>query len=165
MISLDMAELYVCLPECTCDEDKMPDQDHCAASAAARTKVLIFDEDPGILRRLASAISVLSDVQIVGQTSDLSKLEVLFGVQNPDVAVMRLSPETKEFQIVQAVKAKDPIVTLIVLSNSPSIIYHKEWKKSGVDFYFDTAEAVEFLPDLFSWKMRTFHSDPRRKVR
>jgi DNA-binding NarL/FixJ family response regulator len=131
----------------------------------APTKVIIYDDDPGILSRLTSAISKLSDVHIVGQTSDLSGLETLFGAQKPDVAVMRLSPEAKTFQLVRAVKTRDPIVALIVLSNSPSIIYHKEWKKAGVDFYFDTAEAVEFLPDFFSWKRRTFHNEAYRKTR
>jgi hypothetical protein len=47
---------------------------------------------------------------------------------------------------------------MIVLSDNPSLVYHREWKRAGADFYFDTTEAIEFLPDLFSWKARTFHA-------
>jgi DNA-binding NarL/FixJ family response regulator len=128
-----------------------------AHEASGMTKVLIFDDDPGLLKRMASAISSLADVRIVGQVSDLAMLESLFGVKKPDVLVMRLPPLPKQLQVVRDVKAHDPTVTMIVLSNNPSLVYHREWKKAGADFYFDTTEAIEFLPDLFTWKSRTFH--------
>jgi DNA-binding NarL/FixJ family response regulator len=135
----------------------MPEQTQPKGGTEA-TQVIIFDDDPNILERLASVISPLADVRIVGQVTDLSRLETLFGVKKPDVLVLRMPPLPKQLQLVRAVKAQDPAVTMIVLSDNPSLVYHREWKRAGADFYFDTTEAIEFLPDLFSWKARAFHA-------
>jgi hypothetical protein len=69
---------------------------HKAGTATEATQVIIFDDDPAILKRLASVISPLNDVRIVGQVTDLSRLESLFGVKKPDVLVMRMPPLPKQ---------------------------------------------------------------------
>lgn len=136
----------------------MPHQTHSSLPSAKPPRVLIFAENPAILERLASAVSTDANVCSVDRATDLSQLEDVFASRKPDVAMMVLSPHSKEFQIVRAVKASDSSSTLIILSNFPSVIYHKKWIEAGADFYFDTARVIDILPDLLSWKTRGFNN-------
>jgi DNA-binding NarL/FixJ family response regulator len=116
-------------------------------------KVLIADDSTLVRDRLATLISELKDVELVGQSG--SALETLEAIQQlrPDVVILDIRmPDGNGILVLEKIKAREAAPAVIMLTAFPYPQYRKKCLEAGAEYFFDkTTEfdcVVEVLEQL-----------------
>jgi DNA-binding NarL/FixJ family response regulator len=105
-------------------------------------KVLIADDSAMVRERLASLISELEAVELIGQTEDASETLRAVRQLRPDVVILDIHIPGDGIQVLEAIKkdARAPLVIILTAFSYPQ--YRRRCLEAGAEYFFD--KATEF---------------------
>jgi DNA-binding NarL/FixJ family response regulator len=107
-------------------------------------RVLIADDSTPIRERIIKLLSILSDVEIVGEAIDGIETAVLAHKTQPDVVILDLHmPKLSGLEILPRLKELDPEPVVLVLTNYSSGPMKAMCTRNGADFFFDKSTEFE----------------------
>lgn len=115
-------------------------------------KVLIADDSAMVRERLASLISELEAVELIGQTEDASETLRAVRQLRPDVVILDIHIPGGGIQVLEAIKkdATAPLVIILTAFSYPQ--YRRRCLEAGAEFFFDKStgfdRVVEVLQNL-----------------
>ena len=107
-------------------------------------RVFIADDSDLVRERLATLISELEAVELVGQAEDAH--EALEAIQRlePDVAILDIRmPGGNGIQVLEAVKVSGSALVIIMLTAFPYPQYRKKCLEAGAEYFFDKTTEFE----------------------
>jgi DNA-binding NarL/FixJ family response regulator len=116
-------------------------------------RVFLADDSPIVRQRLATLLSELDGIEIVGQAQTALDVSDSIRKLNPDVVLLDivLSGEIA-IDLVHAIKQQSPAPTVIVCTNHPYPQYRRKCLEAGADFFLDkcldSAKLVELVRRL-----------------
>jgi DNA-binding NarL/FixJ family response regulator len=115
-------------------------------------KIYIADDSEDVRQRLIDLVSVLPEVELVGQTGDARVAIADIQRLQPDVAILDLrlvnGNGIEVLEIVKLLKAP-PIV--IMLTAFPSQQYRRRCASAGADYFFDKTSEFERILDILKF--------------
>lgn len=112
-------------------------------------KVLIADDSTLVRDRLATLISELKDVELVGQTS--SAPETLEAIQRlrPDVVILDIRmPGGNGIFVLEKIKARKAAPLVIMLTAFPYPQYRKKCLEAGAEYFFDKTTEFDRVAEV-----------------
>jgi DNA-binding NarL/FixJ family response regulator len=117
--------------------------------AATRKPVFIVDDSPVVRDRLATLISELPNVEVVGQ-ADIA-FEAINSIRQlrPMVVVLDISmPGGSGMYVLESIKKERPGPTVIMLTNFAHDQYRQKCLQLGADYFFDKSTEFERVSDV-----------------
>ena len=106
-------------------------------------KILIADDSAVVRARLASLLTDLHGIEVVGQAGDAPEARGLAEKLRPDVAILDLRmPNGSGADVLQDIKRLNPAPKVIMLTNYPHPENRKKCFDRGADYFFD--KSTEF---------------------
>lgn len=106
-------------------------------------RVFIADDSDLVRERLATMISELEAVELVGQAEDAAGAIEAIQHLKPDVVVLDIRmPRGNGVQALKAIKASKAAPVVIMLTAFPYPAYRKKCLEAGAEFFFD--KTTEF---------------------
>jgi len=112
-------------------------------------KVLIADDSAMVRERLASLISELETVELIGQTEDASETLKAIRQLKPDVVILDIRmPGGSGIQVLEAIKkeARAPLVIILTAFSYPQ--YRKRCLEAGAEFFFDKSTGFDCVVEV-----------------
>jgi DNA-binding response OmpR family regulator len=108
--------------------------------------VLIVDDSAALRGRLATMLLEVDRVQ-VGQAEDGVQAILAIQLLAPDAVILDLRlPGVSGFDVLRAIKRRQPAPLVVVLTNYPCEQYRSWCLEAGADLFFD--KATEFAKVL-----------------
>ena len=111
---------------------------------------LFIADDSSILKsRLVEIISDIEGLEIVGEAEDA--VQAIREIDNikPDIVVLYIRmPKGNGIEVLDSLRKKDKVPTIIVFTNYPYLQYRKRCLDAGADFFFYKALDFEKLIKL-----------------
>jgi DNA-binding NarL/FixJ family response regulator len=117
--------------------------------AATHTHVFIVDDSPVVRDRLATLISELPNVEVVGQ-ADIA-FEAINSIRRlrPTVVVLDISmPGGSGMYVLESIKKDQPNPLVIMLTNFASDQYRQKCVRLGADYFFDKSTEFERVTEV-----------------
>jgi len=109
-----------------------------------RKKVFIVDDSPVVRERLATLLSDLPSVEIVGQAEIAFEAISATRRLKPDVMLLDISmPGGSGIHVLEMVKKERPAPMVIMLTNFAHEQYRQKCLQLGADFFFDKSTEFE----------------------
>jgi YesN/AraC family two-component response regulator len=112
-------------------------------------KVFIADDSTLVRERLATLISEIEGVELVGQAGDAR--EALEAIQHlrPDVVILDIRmPGNNGIQVLEAIKKSAAAPVVIMLTAFPYPQYRKKCLEAGAEYFFDKAAEFEQVTEV-----------------
>ena len=115
--------------------------------------VLLVDDSPLLLTRVAEALADVPDVRIVGEATTLAQSLQLITALHPDVIVADLHlPDGDGRQVLAAAKRERPASHVLILTNYAYPPLRQSCLALGADAFLDKASEFEQVPAIVgSW--------------
>ncbi len=111
--------------------------------------ILIAETSVHILKRLESLILEADSTLKVKKASTLAEALIMFGEFTPDVVLLNMDiSATQSFDLIKHIKASTRIHCIIGLSMSISLNIREYCKRLGVDYFVDTHNEFDQIPDI-----------------
>ena len=114
-----------------------------------RNPVFIVDDSPIVRERLATFLSELPNVEVVGQ-ADIA-FEAIDSIRKlrPSVVVLDISmPGGSGMQVLESIKQDRPETMVIVLTNFAHDHYRQKCLELGADYFFDKSTEFERVTEV-----------------
>jgi DNA-binding NarL/FixJ family response regulator len=112
-------------------------------------KVLIADDSPVITERLTDLLKEVAGVQVVGHATDVSEAIESIAALSPDAVILDLQmPGGSGLDVLRAVRAVYPGMSVLVCTNYPYAQYREECMHAGADFFLDKSADFEKIPGI-----------------
>lgn len=123
-------------------------------------KVLIVDDTPAVLERLAVKVSEIDRVEVVGLAKDTAEAISLFDSLRPDAVILDIQmPGGTGLDVLHHIKRSRPHVTVVMMTSSPYPPYREASIRGGADFFMDkTSDLMEIIKVLNDLVRRPFNS-------
>ncbi len=109
-----------------------------------RKKVFIVDDSPVVRERLATLLSDLPSVEIVGQAEIAFEAISATRRLKPDVMLLDISmPGGSGIHVLEMVKQERPAPLVIMLTNFAHEQYRQKCLQLGADYFFDKSTEFE----------------------
>jgi DNA-binding NarL/FixJ family response regulator len=109
-----------------------------------RKKVFIVDDSPVVRERLATLLSDLPSVEIVGQAEIAFEAISATRRLKPDVMLLDISmPGGSGIHVLEMVKKERPAPLVIMLTNFAHEQYRQKCLQLGADYFFDKSTEFE----------------------
>ncbi|MBI4126531.1 MAG: response regulator transcription factor [Deltaproteobacteria bacterium] len=119
-------------------------------------RVFIADDSVMVRDRLASLLSELTGVQVVGTAATCYDAFDSILDLKPDVAVLDMRmPGGSGYLLLEMVKKWLPQTKVIVLTNFSEKIYREWCRDNGADYFFDKSKEFEKVPEVLQGLMAT----------
>jgi DNA-binding NarL/FixJ family response regulator len=106
-------------------------------------RVLIVDDSKQVRERLISLLSDYPEIRIVGQSGNGKEAMNALDDQKPDTVILDIRlPGRSGIQLLGDIKAAQPEVTVIMLTNYDFDQYRKQCLQMGADYFFN--KTLEF---------------------
>ena len=113
-------------------------------------RVFISDDSPVVRVRLASMISDIKGVDLVGEAQNVEDSLELIQKLNPDAVILDIRmPGGSGIDVLQAIKRRENPPLVIILTNYSFPQYKKICLESGADFFFDKSDEYYKIVDIF----------------
>ena len=107
-------------------------------------KILIADDSAVVRARLASLLTDLHGIEVVGQAEDAIEARNLAEKLRPDVAILDLRmPKGSGADVLSDLKKLDPAPKVIILTNYPHPENRKKCMDGGADYFFDKSNEFQ----------------------
>jgi two-component system LytT family response regulator/two-component system response regulator LytT len=111
--------------------------------------VLIANDSAPILERLATLVSEVDGIELVGQASNAPDAIETIRWLKPDVVILGISmPGGGGFQVLEAIQIAGVGPVVIVLSADPYPQYGKRCLEAGAGYFLDKATGFEQIPEI-----------------
>lgn len=112
-------------------------------------RVFISDDSPVVRVRLASMISDINGVELVGEAQNVEDSLELIQKLNPDAVILDIRmPGGSGIDVLQVIKSKENPPLVIILTNYSFPQYKKICLESGADFFFDKSDEYYKIVDI-----------------
>ena len=117
-------------------------------------KVFIVDDSKIIRQRLASLLSDVPSVEIVGEAGGSEEAMAMIRTHNPDVVTLDIRmPDGSGLDIIGPIKSALGKVIIIMLTNYPYPQYRQECLDKGADYFLDKATEFQEIPKILErWR-------------
>lgn len=106
-------------------------------------KLLIIDDSPLVREHIVQMISMIPDIDVVGQAETVSESLAALKKLAPDIIILDLQlPDGNGFEILNVVKKFFPRTKVIVLTNYPFPQHKTRALAEGAEYFFD--KSMEF---------------------
>jgi DNA-binding NarL/FixJ family response regulator len=111
-------------------------------------KVLIADDSAMVRERLASLISELEAVELIGQTEDASETLRAVRQLRPDVVILDIHIPGDGIQVLEAIKkdARAPLVIILTALSYPQ--YRRRCLEAGAEYFFDKSTGFDCVVEV-----------------
>jgi DNA-binding NarL/FixJ family response regulator len=107
-------------------------------------KLFLADDNIAFRNRLASILSGIDGVEIVGSAEDVSGAIAAIEQMTPDAVILDLHmPGGSGFDVLPVIKSAVPPPTVIVLTVGPRNAYQSTSYAMGADYFFDKASDLQ----------------------
>ena len=122
--------------------------DHHTAMSISRTRIVVVDDHPSTRDGLATRVVLESDLEIVGEASDVNEAVEMIEEEQPDLAVIDVSLKTGSgIDLVRKVKERFPRVKLLVWSMYEESLYGERALRAGSMGYINKQNATDMIID------------------
>jgi DNA-binding NarL/FixJ family response regulator len=112
-------------------------------------KVFIADDSPIVRQRLATMLSDLEGIQVVGQAQNPDEASEYIRRLAPDVVIMEvIMSRENRIDLLHSIKRDGLADTVIVCTNYPYEQYRKKCLDAGADFFLDKCLDSRRLIDV-----------------
>ena len=114
-----------------------------------RSPVFIVDDSPIVRERLATLLSELPNVEVVGQ-ADIA-FEAIDSIRKlrPSVVVLDISmPGGSGMQVLESIKQDRPETIVIMFTNFAHDHYRQKCIELGADYFFDKSTEFERVTEV-----------------
>jgi DNA-binding NarL/FixJ family response regulator len=138
-----------------------PDAAGCQGSPAeSSVKVLIVEDSPIVLERLALVIADIRNVAIVGQAGEGFQAQALFHRYRPDAVVLDIQlPGINGMDLLVEFKREHPACVVMMLTTYAFKEFRQRCVALGADYFFDKSTEFERVIEVLG----TF--PPRRELK
>ncbi len=128
-------------------------------------RVLLVDDSEIVRKRVAGVLSVLDDVEVVGQAEAVEDARRLLAHLRPDVLILdhRL-PDGTGLDVLRNVRESFPHMCVIVLTNHASEQYRQSYLHAGADHYLDKSNEFQNIADLLEQLRRGDGEGPQKEI-
>jgi DNA-binding NarL/FixJ family response regulator len=113
-------------------------------------RVFISDDSPIVRVRLASMISDIQGIDVIGEAQNVEDSLEQIQLLNPDAVVLDIRmPGGSGIDVLRAIKKKDNPPLVIILTNYTFPQYKETCMESGADFFFDKSNEYHKVIDIF----------------
>jgi len=111
--------------------------------------LFIADDSPLLRERLASLVSNLEDVALVGEASNASEAIEAIRRLKPDVVILDIRmPGGNGIRVLKAIKGHATAPTVIMLTAFPYPQYREKCLAAGADYFFDKTTEFDRVPEV-----------------
>lgn len=104
----------------------------------------IVDDSEIIRERIVQRISKCEKLQIVWEADTVEKTYGCCTSVEPSVVILDIQlPDGSGIDILEKIKAENPGVKVIMLTNYPSLPFRKKCVAAGADYFFDKSTEFE----------------------
>ncbi len=112
-------------------------------------KVLIVDDSKIILDRLTSIVSVISQIEIIGQALNTLEAKTIIKEKIPDVVISDIRmPGGGGLDLLQYIKKKYPGIIVIIITNYPYPQYRDRAIEYGAEYFLNKSDELEKLSSI-----------------
>jgi len=119
-------------------------------------KVVIADDSPVVVERLADLLREVRGVKIVGRASDAPEALRCIERMNPDIVILDLQmPGGSGIDILRAIRPERPGLRVLVCTNYIYPQYRNECFAAGANYFLDKSAEFEKIPGIIRKWIRT----------
>lgn len=116
-----------------------------------KMKVLIADDSPVIVERLADLLREIPGVQFVGQAGDVQETIRSVHEKKPDALILDLQmPGGSGLDVLRAIRPGHPLLHVLVCTNYSTLQYREECIAAGTDIFVDKSTEFEKIPAILN---------------
>lgn len=105
--------------------------------------LLIVDDNNEFRKRLASIITCLDNIEVVGQAGNVSDAILAIDQKKPDVVILDIHmPGGSGLDVLQAAKLSKPAPAILMLTVCSANEYEERCKALGADYFFEKANDL-----------------------
>jgi DNA-binding NarL/FixJ family response regulator len=122
--------------------------DHRTTMSISRTRIVVVDDHPSTRDGLVTRVVLESDLEIVGEASDVNEALELINEVQPDLAVIDVSLTTGSgIDLVRMIKERYPRVKMLVWSMYEESLYGERALRAGAMGYINKQHATDTIID------------------
>jgi DNA-binding NarL/FixJ family response regulator len=112
-------------------------------------RVVIADDSPLVVERIAEFLRKIPRVEVVGQAADVpGTLECIRNVR-PDIVILDLQmPGGSGLEILRAIRPDHPRLIVLVCTNFAYRQYREECLAAGANYFLDKSAEFEKIPAI-----------------
>ena len=112
-------------------------------------RVYIVDDSVNLRKRLYELLSDIDNVQVVGQAGNADEALNDIRVIKPDTVLLDIRlPGKSGIQLLGEIKALQPELTVIIMTNYDYPQYHQQSILAGADYFFNKTREFEDIIEV-----------------
>jgi DNA-binding NarL/FixJ family response regulator len=116
-----------------------------------RLKLFTVDDSPQVVKRIHLLVNDVDGGDFLGNAHSMGDALQLIDDLRPDVVILdiqldKTNPVENGINLLQEVKKRFPVITVIMLSNFSMVPYRKKCLQLGADYFFDKSAEFEKIP-------------------
>lgn len=113
-------------------------------------KAFLVDDSVTVLEKLASLLSSINGIEIIGQAQNARDAVASILKLKPDVVILDIRLiGGSGIDVLERIKREQPSPVVIMLTNYPYPQYRKKCKDLGAEYFFDTVTEIEKIVGVF----------------
>ena len=123
-------------------------------------RVFIVEDSPVISERLATLLSDMPAVEVVGQAEDVAEAVESIRMIRPDAVILDMQiPGGSGFAVLREIRQSKLPTVVIIFTNDPFPPYRQRCVDAGADFFLDKTTEIEELLEIFKALVKTQADD------
>ncbi|OLD80862.1 MAG: hypothetical protein AUF67_10425 [Acidobacteria bacterium 13_1_20CM_58_21] len=119
-------------------------------------RVLIADDSPAVVERLADLLRDVPGVELAGQAGDVPEAIHCIQRLKPDAVILDLQmPGGSALDVLRAVRPDQPSLRVLICTNYPYDQYRAECLAAGANYFLDKSAEFEKIPGILSELIKT----------
>jgi DNA-binding NarL/FixJ family response regulator len=117
-------------------------------------RAFVVEDSAMLVERLRDILAAVGGIEFVGASgSACEAIELILGA-NPDVVILDIRLDSGSgIDVLRHIKANQPSIKVIVLTNYPFPQYRKKCLELGAEHFLDKVTEVEQVADILrEWK-------------
>jgi DNA-binding NarL/FixJ family response regulator len=113
-------------------------------------KAFLVDDSVTVLEKLASLLSSINGIEIIGQAQNARDAVASILKLKPDVVILDIRLiGGSGIDVLERIKREQPSPVVIMLTNYPYPQYRKKCKDLGAEYFFDKVTEIEKIVGVF----------------
>jgi DNA-binding NarL/FixJ family response regulator len=117
-------------------------------------QVLLVDDSPIVLYRLAELLASVEQVAVVGQAHGAAEALTALRDLRPDLVILDYQmPDSDGVAVLEAAKRLHPATAVMMLTNYSDEFHRLRCEAAGADFFLDKSKQFEQIPTILRGMM------------
>lgn len=111
--------------------------------------ILVVEDSLLIIERIVSMLSEVDNVKLIIHAASYRESIRMMNEVSADVVLLDLNlPDKSGIELLQVIKATQPRMKVIVLTNHATDSYREMCTGMGADYFFDKSNDFDKIPDV-----------------